>query len=102
MMNGKYPISVKERGIPASDCAAEVVAVGSEVGDFEVGDYVAPIFDLYSLTGTEEQMAALGGHVDRVLRQFAIFDQRVLVHLPKHLSPEEVGWAAVYLAMSKS
>jgi NADPH:quinone reductase-like Zn-dependent oxidoreductase len=91
MMHGKYPVPVIARGIPASDCAAEVVAVGTEVSDFAPGDRVAPIFDLNNLLGTEEKTATLGGDVDGVLRQFAVFDQKVLVHLPKHLSWEEVG-----------
>lgn len=91
IMNGRYPVPVIDQGIPASDCAAEVVLVGSEVKDFRVGDHVAPIFDLNNLTGTEEKAAALGGDVDGVLRQFAVFDQNVLVHLPKHLSWEEVS-----------
>jgi NADPH:quinone reductase-like Zn-dependent oxidoreductase len=90
MLHGLYPVAAKERGIPASDCAAEVIAIGSEVKDFALGDRVAPIFDLNSLTGTEEKTATLGGDVDGVLRQFAVFDQKVLVHLPKHLSWEEV------------
>lgn len=34
MMNGKYPVQVIDRGIPASDCAAEVITVGSDVKDF--------------------------------------------------------------------
>jgi len=91
MMNGKYPVKVIDRGIPASDCAAEVVAVGSEVTDFKQGDHVAPIFDLNNLTGTEDETATLGGDIDGVLRQFAIFDQKVLIHLPNHLSWEEVS-----------
>ncbi|KAF7590806.1 hypothetical protein BBP40_002328 [Aspergillus hancockii] len=91
MMNGKYPVPVKTRGIPASDCAAEVVAVGSEVENFKIGDAVAPIFDLKNLAGTEETTAVLGGDVDGVLRQFATYDQKVLVHLPKHLSWEEAA-----------
>jgi NADPH:quinone reductase-like Zn-dependent oxidoreductase len=90
MLNGNYLAAYKDRGIPASDCAAEVVAVGSEVKDFALGDRVAPIFDVNNLTGTEDKAAALGGDVDGVLRQFAVFDQKVLVHLPKHLSWEEV------------
>ncbi|KAA8895735.1 alcohol dehydrogenase [Sphaerosporella brunnea] len=91
MLHGKYAVDVKESGIPASDCAAEVIAVGSEVKDFAVGDRVAPIFDLNNLTATEDEMAALGGDVDGVLRQFAVFDQKVLVHLPTHLSWEEAA-----------
>jgi NADPH:quinone reductase-like Zn-dependent oxidoreductase len=90
MMDGKYPVEVLERGIPASDCAAEVAEIGSEVQGFKIGDHVTPIFDLNSLTGTEEARKALGGDVDGVLRQFAVFDQDVLLHLPGHLSWEEV------------
>lgn len=86
MMNGKYPNPVIDQGIPTSDCAAEVVLVGFEVQDFKVGDYVAPIFNLNNMTGTEEKAAALGGDVDGVLRQFAIFDQSVLIHLPTQIS----------------
>lgn len=91
MMNGKYPVPVIDRGIPASDCAAEVAAVGSEVKDFRPGDRVATLFDLNSITGTEDETKVLGGDVDGVLRQYAVFDQNVLVHLPKHLSWEEVS-----------
>ncbi|KAL2861881.1 alcohol dehydrogenase [Aspergillus pseudodeflectus] len=91
MMNGKYPVSVIDRGIPASDCAAEVVTVGSEVKDFRAGDRVMVIFDLNNLTGTEDETQVLGGDVDGVLRQYAVFDQSALVHLPKHLSWEEAA-----------
>ncbi|ODM18838.1 hypothetical protein SI65_05455 [Aspergillus cristatus] len=91
MMNGKYPVKVIDRGIPASDCAAEVVAVESEVTDFKQGDHVAPIFDLNNLTGTEDETAVLGGDIDGVLRQFAVFNQKVLIHLPNHLSWEEAA-----------
>ncbi|KFY19146.1 hypothetical protein V493_08112 [Pseudogymnoascus sp. VKM F-4281 (FW-2241)] len=91
MMHGKYPTPVIDAGVPASDCAAEVVAVGSEVRDFAIGDHVAPIFDLKNLNGTEEGRAVLGGDVDGVLRQFAVFDRNVLYHLPKYLSWEEAA-----------
>jgi NADPH:quinone reductase-like Zn-dependent oxidoreductase len=42
MLVGTYPVPYKQRGIPASDCAAEVVAKDSEATNFEVGDSVAP------------------------------------------------------------
>ncbi|OBT63051.1 hypothetical protein VE03_08148 [Pseudogymnoascus sp. 23342-1-I1] len=91
MMHGKYPTPVIDSGVPASDCAAEVVALGTEVHDFAIGDHVAPIFNLKGLDGTEEEMSILGGDVDGVLRQFAVFDRNVLFHLPKHLSWEEAA-----------
>lgn len=91
MLNGKYPSFALERGIPASDCAAEVLAIGDNVSGFKIGDRVAPIFDLNALEGTEIEKRTLGGDIDGVLREVAIFDQSVLVHLPEHLSWEEVS-----------
>lgn len=90
MMDGTYPVNVNERGNPGSDCAAEVMAIGSEVKDLKIGDRVTHIFDLNNINGTEETRNVLGGDTDGVLRQFAVFDQKVLLHLPEHLSWEEV------------
>ncbi|CAI7677897.1 unnamed protein product [Penicillium manginii] len=95
MLNGKYPSFALERGIPASDCAAEVLAIGDNVSDFKIGDRVAPIFDLNALEGTEIEKRTLGGDIDGVLREFAVFDQSVLVHLPEHLSWEEAACVTV-------
>ncbi|KZN83761.1 Zinc-type alcohol dehydrogenase-like protein [Penicillium chrysogenum] len=61
MMHGTYPVSVSERYIPASDCAAEVVGVESDVHNFQIGDLVAPISDLNNIDGTEEETSATGG-----------------------------------------
>jgi hypothetical protein len=44
-------------GPEGSSCAAEVVAIGSEIHDFAIGDHVAPTFDLNNLEGTEDEMA---------------------------------------------
>ncbi|KAK2774736.1 putative alcohol dehydrogenase [Colletotrichum kahawae] len=46
ILYGRYPAKSIDGGIIASDCAAEVVAVGSTVKDFKLGDYVVPIFSL--------------------------------------------------------
>lgn len=92
MLNGRYPVDVIENGIPTSDCAAEVVEVGSDVKIFGHGDHVAPIFFLNDLTGEEDDpKQALGGDVEGVLREYAVYDEKVLVHLPKSLSWEEVS-----------
>ncbi|KPM40132.1 hypothetical protein AK830_g6408 [Neonectria ditissima] len=90
MLHGTYPGDIEERGIPCSDCAAEVVAKGSEVKDFAIGDHVSPIFDLTNLTGHEPSgPTGLGGDYAGVLRQYAIFEDNVLVQLPKNLPWEE-------------
>ncbi|KAK3292110.1 uncharacterized protein B0H64DRAFT_419477 [Chaetomium fimeti] len=90
MLNGRYPIDVIERGIPCSDAAAEVAAMGSAVKDFAIGDHVSVMFDLSNLTGFDDEPGrALGGDVDGVLGEYAIFEEKNIVQLPKHLSWEE-------------
>ncbi|KAF1847015.1 NAD(P)-binding protein [Cucurbitaria berberidis CBS 394.84] len=88
-----YPVPVEAGGISASDCAAEVVAIGSAVRGFVIGDHVAPTVDLLNLTGDERTMEqiALGGDGPGTLREYAVFEEKVLVKLPKHLSWEEAS-----------
>lgn len=90
---GRYPAPVEPEGIPGSDCAAEVVAVGEQVKKFAVGDRVAPTFNVAHLEDNDEDvgMAGLGGDVAGVLREYAVFEEKLLVKLPAHLSWEEVS-----------
>lgn len=90
---GRYPVPVDDGGIVASDCAAEVVAVGAEVKEFAIGDRVSPTINLASLTGEEkdEEPISLGGNGPGVLREYAIFEEKHLVKVPQHLSWEEVS-----------
>jgi NADPH:quinone reductase-like Zn-dependent oxidoreductase len=92
LQEGGYPAPVEDGGITGSDCAAEVIAVGDEVTKFVVGDHVAPTINLLSLSGDEREMdeVALGGNGPGTLRQYAIFEEEVLVKLPPHLTWEEV------------
>lgn len=92
MLRGTYQAPTKPGGIIASDCAAEVLAVGSAVHDFVVGDRVSPTFFTNLTTGDEnEPPKALGGDQDGVLRRYALFPSAHLIHLPPHLSWEEVS-----------
>ncbi|KAH7384115.1 hypothetical protein DE146DRAFT_667892 [Phaeosphaeria sp. MPI-PUGE-AT-0046c] len=90
---GKYPLPVEDGGVSSSDCAAEVIAVGSEVKKFSLGDHVAPTSDLWSITGDERIMDdfVLGGLGPGTLREYAIFEEEVLVKLPGYLSWEEAA-----------
>jgi NADPH:quinone reductase-like Zn-dependent oxidoreductase len=47
------------------------------------------------LTGTEDESSGLGGEAEGVLREYAVFNQNLLLHLPKHLSWEEVSYLAL-------
>ncbi|KAL6868710.1 hypothetical protein ACO1O0_000026 [Amphichorda felina] len=97
MPKGSYPPEALEHVIIASDCAAEVVALGEEVRDFHIGDHVSPIFDLNDIDDGEEkdeyadaEFKPLGGTTHGVLREYAVFDEKLLVRVPKYLSWEEV------------
>jgi NADPH:quinone reductase-like Zn-dependent oxidoreductase len=92
MLRGLYPSNLVDGGIVASDCAAEVVAVGSAVTAFAVGDRVSPQMDIGNLTGEIEPTGhlGLGGEVDGVLREYAVFQDKVLVRIPTQMSWDEV------------
>lgn len=94
MLHGRYPVEVIECGIPCSDASAEVASVGRAVRDFAIGDHVSVIFDLSNQTGCEDEPSiALGGDVEGVLREYAIYQDKHLVKLPKEMSWEEVSRA---------
>ncbi|KAL7794282.1 GroES-like protein [Trichoderma ceciliae] len=95
MLHGAYPAPVLDNGIPASDCAAEVVAVGSAVRQFKAGDAVSPNFFVNYLTGSETEPAeGLGGNIEGVLGEYAAFPENTLVRLPDYLSWDEASTIA--------
>ena len=77
MLRGRYPVDMLAGGIAASDAP---------------GDRVSPTFDFGELGGDAvgAGLAALGGNIDGVLREYAVWEDRSLVHLPAHLSWDEV------------
>lgn len=87
MLHGRYPIPVIPQGIPCSDASATIISVGSSVTEFAEGDYVAPTFR-ETCSG---EIKALGGDVDGVLREYAIFDQCDITRIPTYLSSEEAS-----------
>ncbi|CCF36958.1 alcohol dehydrogenase zinc-binding domain-containing protein [Colletotrichum higginsianum] len=89
---GLDPHGVLSQGIPASDAAGEVAAIGSGVKDFKVGDRVSPSF--FNNRFTDDDIAppvGLGGGALGVLTEYGVFEDRTLVHLPAQLSWEEAA-----------
>ena len=78
--------------VPTSDGAGEVVAIGSGVTQFSVGDRVAGTFfaDWTGGRRTREAMAtARGGDVDGMLAEMVLSHENGLVAIPDYLSYEE-------------
>lgn len=68
--------SVKDSVVPCSDMAGEVIAVGSEVSEWSVGDRVCANFSpehLYGDTSASCVKAEFGGASDGVLTQYKSF-----------------------------
>lgn len=92
VLGGRYNKKLPLPAIPLSDGAGEVAAVGAGVTRVKVGDRVAAIFMQSWLAGRpteEDAKSALGGAIDGVLAEFAVFPETGLVHLPDALSFEE-------------
>jgi NADPH:quinone reductase-like Zn-dependent oxidoreductase len=86
IVNGKYIGGpVLSDTIPLSDGAGEIVAAGTGVKDFHVGDRVVATF----MQG--DPPAPLGSPLDGVLAEYALFDPKGLLRIPDHLSYEEAA-----------
>lgn len=94
LLKGQYPVGPRDSVVPLSDGAGEVVAVGSGVTRFRVGDRVAAIFFQDWLSGRSSPKmleSALGGQRDGMLSQYVTLNEQGLVAVPAHLSYEEAA-----------
>jgi NADPH:quinone reductase-like Zn-dependent oxidoreductase len=95
MKQGRYGLGgTQAGGVPLSDGAGEVVAVGADVTRFEVGDRVAGIFFEDWLDGrptTAALATARGGNAGGMLSELVVTDAEGLVAVPAHLSFEEAA-----------
>lgn len=87
---GRYPLPL----IPLSDGAGTVVAAGSEVRRFHVGDRVCPSYVPDWIDGPIQEETAkrrLGGPADGVLRELMCVHEDAAVHVPSHLDDAEAA-----------
>lgn len=94
MTKGQYNPKMRLPRVPCSDGAGEVIAIGSGVTRFEVGDPVVGIFMQRWLGGgivESYAKSALGGEIDGTLAEQMIFSEEGLLPMPKHLTMEEAA-----------
>jgi NADPH:quinone reductase-like Zn-dependent oxidoreductase len=114
LLKGLYPFAMKIPVIAGSDGAGRVLAVGSMVTEFAIGDNVCTLFnELHQKNPiTPEAVGSgLGGAVDGTLREYGVFPDHGLVHAPASLNAIEAStltcapltaWNALYGLRSKS
>jgi len=94
-VKGVYNQKARLPAVPFSDGSGEVVALGTDVKKWKVGDRVCPIFTQTWLEGSlsiEKRRTTLGaGDLDGVLREYGTFDENGLIEVPGHLSFEEAA-----------
>ena len=91
---GTYPGPLKANGIPLSDGAGEVVAVGPGVHRVKVGDRVAANCQSQWIAGPllpEYRQHAIGFTDEGMLTEFALVHENAIVALPDYLSYVEAA-----------
>jgi NADPH:quinone reductase-like Zn-dependent oxidoreductase len=83
---GLFPLGKEPEVVPLSCAAGVVEAIGEGVNRVAAGDRVSPLFALGWLSGATPTMEMLGGPVDGVARQYAVFPAESLVR-----NPDEIG-----------
>lgn len=94
LVKGVYNPKLKRPMVPLSDGAGVVEEIGPGVTRFKKGDRVAACFMQKWVEGPitrEKGVSALGGGLDGVLREFAVFSEAGLVRSPDSLSDEETA-----------
>jgi NADPH:quinone reductase-like Zn-dependent oxidoreductase len=94
VVRGQYNPRLKRPMTPLSDGVGVVEAIGPDVTRYKTGDRVTPCFMQGWIDGSptrEKGATALGGAIQGVLAEYAVFSEQGLVAAPPQLSDVEVA-----------
>ncbi|GFG21576.1 zinc-type alcohol dehydrogenase-like protein C1773.06c [Aspergillus udagawae] len=94
LLRGEYPAKTKKEGIPVSDGAGEVVAVGPGVTRVKPSDRVAVSCNTTWTGGPyipEYALTSVGFQIDGMLAEYVLFHEDALVHIPDYMSYPEAA-----------
>lgn len=95
MAKGLIPGIAKEPELVPLSCAAGVVeSVGEGVTRVKAGNRVTPLFAIGWLSGPQSTPTMLGGSIDGVAQQYAVYPAESLVHNPDELGDLEAATLA--------
>ncbi|KAA8913209.1 hypothetical protein TRICI_003231 [Trichomonascus ciferrii] len=82
--SGTYFLPVKKQVVPCSDFAGQVVHVGQDVNDFEVGDYAIGNMNITHFSGVAKRFDdALGAAIDGGLQEYVVLPESGVNKVPK-------------------
>ena len=93
-ITGRYNPRLTLPQIPLSDGAGEIVAVGSEVKTFKIGERVANTFFEHWVSGApsdDKARSALGAGRDGVLAEYVALHEDGVIRVPDHLTYAEAA-----------
>ena len=88
---GLYNPNIELPLVPLSDGAGEIVAVGNDVTEYNVGDRVTSVFWQDWNANNSNRMVSTGSDAAGVLSEYAVFPKEAVRPIPEYMSYQEAS-----------